>query len=186
LCHFAGLPRFCGGMVGYLGYDLVRFFEKLPDAPPDDRGLDDCHLLLTETVLVFDAVRHSIKVLNNALIEGEGEDAIRAAYDAACSKIDATLEQLATEVVDARLLPLDSSTHAVEEDAPQSNFASRADFEAAVEKCREYIMLAIACRWCPVSAFRCRWKWSRFPLIGRCVTLIPRRICFIWSSAMCS
>ena len=54
------LPRFCGGAVGFLGYDLVRFFEKLPDAPPDDRDLDDCHLLLTDTLLIFDNVRHTI------------------------------------------------------------------------------------------------------------------------------
>jgi anthranilate synthase component I len=36
------LPPFCGGAVGYVGYDAVRFFERLPDLTPDDRGLPDC------------------------------------------------------------------------------------------------------------------------------------------------
>src|SRR6202035_5135535 len=36
--HLPGLPRFCGGAVGYVGYDAVRYVEHLPDAPPDDRG----------------------------------------------------------------------------------------------------------------------------------------------------
>jgi anthranilate synthase component 1 len=85
-----GLPRFCGGAVGYLGYDLVRFFERLPNPPADDRNLPDCHLLLTDTILIFDVVRHSITVLNNALVEGDAG----AAYDAAQAKIEAILERL--------------------------------------------------------------------------------------------
>lgn len=91
-----GLPRFCGGAVGFLGYDLVRFFEKLPDAPPDDRDLPDCHLLFTDTLLIFDSVRHSVVVLNNALVASPDKSDARAAYDEACAKISATLEALST------------------------------------------------------------------------------------------
>jgi len=126
-----GLPRFCGGAVGYLGYDLVRFFERLPDAPPDDRDIADSHLLLTDTLLIFDAVRHSIVVLNNAFIEGD----IRAAYDEACAKIEEVLQRLQTEKVDARLLPVSAP---LEELEPESNFEREA-YEDAVEVCREYI-----------------------------------------------
>jgi anthranilate synthase component I len=135
-----GLPRFCGGAVGYLGYDLVRFFEHLPDAPPDDRDIPDCHLLLTDTVLIFDSVRHTIKVLNNAFVEGDAEAAapeaaVRAAYETACRKIEATLEQLEYAPVQAELLPVTVDT---EEAEPRSN-VTRAEFEVTVEKCREYI-----------------------------------------------
>ncbi|MCG2677334.1 anthranilate synthase component I, partial [bacterium] len=49
-----GLPRFVGGMVGYLSYDMVRFFEKLPDKNPDDLNLPDAIFLLTDTLLIFD------------------------------------------------------------------------------------------------------------------------------------
>jgi anthranilate synthase component I len=132
----AGLPRFCGGAVGFLGYDLVRFFEKLPNAPHDDRDLPDCYLLLTDTVLIFDAVRHSIRVLNNAYIE-ENSD-LRAIYDEACAKIEATLQTLKQTPARADLLPVSDEVDASADDA-QSNFPSREAFESAVQKCIEYI-----------------------------------------------
>lgn len=126
-----GKPRFCGGAVGYLGYDLVRFFERLPQPPQDDRDLPDVYLLLTDTLLIFDAVRHSIVIVNNAIVE----DDPHAAYDEACDKIAATLKRLACRQVDARTLPVSTE---VAEIPTTSNFA-REDFEAGVERCREYI-----------------------------------------------
>ena len=127
----ARLPKFCGGAVGFLGWDLVRFFEKLPDAPPDDRDLDDCHLLFTDTVLIFDAVRHTFTIVSNALIE----DDVDAAYDEAIRRIRATLQNLVDEELEAALMPVSEPT----EPEPQSNFPSRAAFEETVQKCIEYI-----------------------------------------------
>jgi anthranilate synthase component 1 len=126
-----GLPRFCGGAVGFLGYDLVRFFEKLPHAPTDDRELPDCHLLFTDTLLIFDAVRHSVVVLNNAFVEGDA----RCAYDEACAKITATLERLSTPAAGASLLPL---AREVEEREPVSNMRE-GGYQDAVRRCVEYI-----------------------------------------------
>ena len=63
-----GLPRFFGGMVGYFGYDTARFFESLPDDLPDDLGLPDCFLMLVDTLLIFDNVRHSIKIVHNSFL----------------------------------------------------------------------------------------------------------------------
>jgi anthranilate synthase component 1 len=128
-----GLPRFCGGAVGYLGYDLVRFFENLPNAPKDDRGIPDLHLLLTDTLLIFDAVRHSITILNNAYVPEPGSE--RAAYNLACQKIEQTLQQLQQPSPNASFLPL---AEELAEPEPKSNFA-RADYEKAVSKCVEYI-----------------------------------------------
>ena len=126
-----GLPRFCGGAVGFLGYDLVRFFEKLPNAPKDDRDLPDTHLLFTDTLLIFDSVRHSVVVLNNALIEGD----VRAAYDEACAKIEATLQKLGQPAASAALLPLAKE---IEEPEPKSNMNADG-YKNAVLKCVEYI-----------------------------------------------
>lgn len=126
-----GLPRFCGGAVGFLGYDLVRFFEKLPNPPADDRDLPDCHLLLTDTILIFDAVRHSITVLNNAHIEGDAG----AAYDAAIEKIEAELDRLSGPSAPAALLPLGEP---VPELKPHSNM-NEGGYQEAVLKCVEYI-----------------------------------------------
>ena len=50
----AGLPPFTGGAVGYLGYDIVRTIESLPEPPADDRQLPDALLMITDTLLVLD------------------------------------------------------------------------------------------------------------------------------------
>ena len=49
-----GLPRFTGGAVGFIGYDVVRSLEQLPSAPPDDRDLPDALLMIADTILVLD------------------------------------------------------------------------------------------------------------------------------------
>ena len=54
-----GLPRFTGGAVGYLGYDVVRTIESLPDAPPDDRDLPDAVMMVADTLLVLDNLLQS-------------------------------------------------------------------------------------------------------------------------------
>jgi anthranilate synthase component 1 len=63
-----GLPRFCGGLVGFMGYDMVRFFEQLPDKNPDDLKLPDALFLLTDTILVFDHFNHTIKIVTNIIL----------------------------------------------------------------------------------------------------------------------
>ncbi|MFA6216240.1 MAG: anthranilate synthase component I [Candidatus Omnitrophota bacterium] len=69
-----GLPRFYGGFVGYIGYDMVRFFEEIPDKNPDDLGVPDCIFILTDTLLVFDHVNHTIKIVSNIILpQGAGK-----------------------------------------------------------------------------------------------------------------
>jgi len=70
-----GWERFPGGAVGYMGYDLVRFFEDLPDETPDDLDLPDCQFMLTDTLVVFDHVMHRMRVLANAHITGDPQQA---------------------------------------------------------------------------------------------------------------
>lgn len=62
--NIPGLPRFCGGMVGYLGYDVVRFFEKLEYKPHDDLKLPDILLVLARNLVIFDHLNHKIKVVS--------------------------------------------------------------------------------------------------------------------------
>jgi anthranilate synthase component 1 len=108
-----GLPDFCGGAVGYLGWDVVRFFEKLPDAPPDDRDLDDARLLLTDTLLIFDSVRHTIKILHLAFVESPGS--ADAAYEEARREISDVLARLEQPLEPSRVRPIGGP---VEELAP--------------------------------------------------------------------
>jgi len=86
------LPPFVGGAVGMIGYDTVRFFEKLPTLAKDDLGLDDCIFLFTDALLVFDNVKHKVLALCNAHV---GSDP-GAAYDAAVGKVEELLGRLKT------------------------------------------------------------------------------------------
>ncbi|HXY32573.1 MAG TPA: anthranilate synthase component I, partial [Planctomycetaceae bacterium] len=54
--HVPGLPRFCGGAVGYAGYDVVRYSERLPDAPPDDRHIPDMAFAFYDRMVIFDQI----------------------------------------------------------------------------------------------------------------------------------
>jgi anthranilate synthase component 1 len=80
------LPRFCGGFVGYLGYDAVRFFEKIPNKNPDELGIWDCIWVLSDTLLVFDHLHHTIKIVANALISNPRK--IKESYDLAKERIE--------------------------------------------------------------------------------------------------
>ncbi|MFH0772293.1 MAG: anthranilate synthase component I [Candidatus Omnitrophota bacterium] len=85
-----GLPRFCGGLVGFMAYDMVNFFEELPSLGSDDLGLADAVFLLTDTILIFDHINHSIKVVSNAYIDKDPNEA----YEIAKKKIDGLIELL--------------------------------------------------------------------------------------------
>ena len=74
-----GLPRFCGGAVGYLSYDAVRWFERIPAATRDDLGLPDAVFLFGDVVSVFDNLTHTLKVVTHARGDGDPDDAYSAA-----------------------------------------------------------------------------------------------------------
>lgn len=122
------LPRFCGGAVGFIGYDMVRFFEDLPDTTTDDLDMSDTTFIFTDTLLIFDHVKHRIRVVCNARVDGDAD----AAYDEAMRKIDAVIEQLRA--------PLEASFEKRQVNTPEirSNF-TKEEFENAVLKCKEYI-----------------------------------------------
>ncbi|CAI8022207.1 Anthranilate synthase component 1 [Geodia barretti] len=90
--NIEGLPPFHGGFVGYLAYDAVRRFERLPESVEDSLGLPDAMFLLADSVLVFDRARNVIQVVVNASVP----DASLAdqAYDAAEAQIEATVSEI--------------------------------------------------------------------------------------------
>lgn len=85
-----GLPRFYGGAVGYFGYDLVRFLEKLPSKNENDLQVPDCMFVFPGTVLIFDHVKHTLKVVVNNLKSHN----LRRAYEQAVEKIDSIFEKV--------------------------------------------------------------------------------------------
>jgi anthranilate synthase component 1 len=125
------LPRFCGGAVGYIGYDMVRFFEDLPDKTEDDLDMDDCVFLITDALLIFDHVKHRIRVLCNAHVDGDAG----AAYDEAQRKIDALAQQLRTCTEQGNGHGNLSAAYA----KPVTPNFTKGEFEDAVVACKEYI-----------------------------------------------
>jgi len=81
-----GLPRFFGGAVGFLGYEMVRYFERIPAGRRPAPAEDEAFFLVTDTLIIFDNVRHTIKVVACAMTD-EGPD-LRAIYDDAVARID--------------------------------------------------------------------------------------------------
>ena len=128
------LPPFCGGAVGFAGYDVVRYTEHLPNAPEDDRGLPDLAFAFFDRMVVFDHVQKTVVVVSLARV-GEGAD-LQAAYEAACERGDETVAQLSSPGSDLR--PADILTTGLPTIRYQSNFEQQ-DFEDAVRRCVEYI-----------------------------------------------
>ena len=85
-----GLPRLSGGAVGYLGYDVVRFFERLPETAETVLNIPDAVFLLADTLVVFDHARHRLLILSNARVEDDPE----MAYVAAIKEIERVSERL--------------------------------------------------------------------------------------------
>lgn len=63
------LPRFCGGLVGYLSYDVVRHFERLPQKTKDDLKLPEAYLMLAKDLIIFDHIHHKIKIVSCATVD---------------------------------------------------------------------------------------------------------------------
>ena len=135
-----GLPRFQGGAVGFLGYDMVHHMERLPRAAKDDLELPDAVFMLTETLLVFDNLRHRLLVLANAQLERRDPAALDAAYDRAALKIGMTLAKLARPVRAPAPLPL--APAAPLQALGEEGFTSTMDeaaFTDAVRRAKEHI-----------------------------------------------
>ena len=129
------LPPFHGGVVGYLGYDVVREVESLPAVPPDDLGLPDAVLSLTGHVTAFDHLRQRLYLIENVFLDAEPD--VDAAYDAAAVRLDALVDDL------SRPLPYVPSRPPA--DVPADPLAVRstmpgAHYRDAVEVAREYIL----------------------------------------------
>ncbi len=127
-----GLPRFYGGAVGFLGYDMVRFVEDIPDA---NQGLDlpDSSFMVPRLVLIHDAVQQQLTVVCNVMTDGEADFTVL--YEDACFRIDRVVEQLRG--------PLPTACTASSAGGEHHEFTAnmeQSDFEAMVERAREYIL----------------------------------------------
>lgn len=84
------LPPFAGGLVGYISYDSVRMFEKLPDSTKNDLDVDDISLMLVENLIVYDHFRHSIKII----VLADVRERTKGSYSRGCDLIHSTAQLL--------------------------------------------------------------------------------------------
>ena len=129
----AGLPRFCGGAVGYLSYDVVRQFERLPSLRKDVLGLPQVSFLLTDTLLIFDNVAQTIKVVANAHVTDRGN---KHAYDDAVCRIDKMIARLRTARISTTRSP---HRRSLPRPPTFTSNMSKSDFEKMVVQTKDYI-----------------------------------------------
>lgn len=129
-----GLPVFAGGAVGYIGYDMVRFFEPTVPGPPDDGlGLPDMAFVITDTLVIFDHRFRKMQVVANICIDDFPNP--EAGYEAARERIDAIIAKLATP---QSVAPF--SLMAEPEDQPFESNTTQAEYEKMVTDAKEYIL----------------------------------------------
>lgn len=122
--------RFCGGLVGYLGYDMVRFFEDIPDKNPQGNCFPEAILLLSDTLIVFDHFTHRLKVISCAFLKDDSLKTAAAAYRKSLGRIDSLIRRLKSHL---------------KEDSPAGRKiavrfrTSKKDFMGMVAKAKQYI-----------------------------------------------
>ncbi|MEL7133666.1 MAG: anthranilate synthase component I [Pseudomonadota bacterium] len=126
------LPQAAAGLFGYLGYDMIRLVERLPDVNPDPLALPDALMLRPSVVAVLDGVKGEVTVVSPAWVS-DGQSA-RAAYAQAAERVMDAVRDL------ERAMPVETRDlgEASEVSEPLSNFTKKA-YKAAVEKARDYI-----------------------------------------------
>jgi anthranilate synthase component 1 len=134
-----GVPPFAGGAVGYVGYAAARWVEDVDVAVAEGDELPWCWLGYYDTILAFDHLKHRVKLVSNAHVAGCTEpDQLRAAYDAACDRI----EYLAELLLGPGLTPAPLDAIAADECAPLATRSSvdETEFTAAVDAARQHIL----------------------------------------------
>ena len=149
-----GLPPFAGGAVGLFGYDLVRSAEPTVGEPnPDEAGIPDLALMVTDVLLAFDHLRHEVTILANVLAGGRHDD-LESTYGQAAAAIAEVKERLAG--------PVPQIGRGKREPPEYTSNMGPEGFAEAVERTKEFIRAGDAYqvvpsqRWtadCPVDAF---------------------------------
>jgi anthranilate synthase component I len=155
--EYPGLPPFVGGAVGYIGYDVVRFFEPtVTPSPPDQLDVPDSVFIITDTFLVFDHRFRRLKIFAPAFIDERGPD---VAYEEAGAKIAKILERLESPT-QSRLMNAAQVTPSL---APHSN-TSRDEFCDIVRRCQEHIRAGDVFQIVPSQRFQANYDGSPISL----------------------
>ncbi len=155
--HYVASPaladaRFAGGAVGYLGYDMIRFFEPtVSSSPPDDLKLPESLFTITETLLIFDHRTRRLRIVANAFIPGDGKDAAVNA-EAAYARASEQIARIVARLAQPTQLPLIPITPAPEVPAPRGN-TTRDEYMKMVTDGKEFIRAGDIFQFVPSQRF---------------------------------
>lgn len=144
------LPAFVGGAVGYFSYDAVRYLERLPEALPDELGVPEAYFAVTDTLVVFDHLRHKVLIIS-LLDAGELRDAKGEGLDAAYRRAAGDVRRVA-ERLSAPLKERAAATSGYGAPEIGSNF-TKEGYMQAVERAKEYIRAGDAFQVVPSQRF---------------------------------
>ena len=162
-----GLPRFSGGLVGYMGYDMVRFFEALPDKNPDDLQVPDSIFMMADSLVIFDHSTHKVKIVVNAYLgtrdrgQGAGETYVKT-----IQKIEKIIAKL-NEPEENKKRKTKSKRHEM-----KSNFTKN-EFESLVKKAKEYIKAGDIIQVVPSQRFHTKLSCEPFDVYRALRSLNP-------------
>jgi anthranilate synthase component 1 len=128
-----GAPRFCGGLVGYIGYDFVRFFENIPGKNPAQDAMPDALFLLSDTLVMFDHLKHSLKIISCAFVKDKKHKTATDAYEKSVARIEAIIKKLKKPIINAPGLVSGGKIVKVKA------FTEKKDFIRMVKKAKRYI-----------------------------------------------
>jgi anthranilate synthase component 1 len=186
-----GLPRFSGGMVGYIGYDMVKFFEKLPDKNPDDLQIPDCIFMMADSLVIFDHSTHRVKIVVNAYLQKpetsnqkpeNRERRPEKIYSDAIDKINKIIEKLnrpeKKKKISCGLVQLRSPKVTQDKKTKckmhkiKSNFTKK-EFEGLVKKAKEYIKAGDIIQVVPSQRFHTKLSCEPFDVYRSLRSLNP-------------
>ncbi len=130
--EYEELPRFCGGFVGYISYDSVRFFEKLPSSNPSDLNMSDALFMEVRDIYIFDHIRQRMILLTHVSVDEEG---VHSGYREAVKRLERMIEVLKKPLKTTGPQILGKT---VPEGSFKSNFKKQ-DFLNMVKKTKRYI-----------------------------------------------
>ena len=165
---------FWGGAVGYFGYDLVRTVEHLPGAPRDDQRLPDLIALVTGPVVVFDHLRRSLTIVAPCPLEPAADP------EAAYWRAVATVADLKARLSGPVPRPPEREGEPVL--GPVTSNFTREDFEAAVERAREYIFAGDAFQIVPSQRFSAPMSLDPFAVYRGLRTVNPSPYMFFFET----
>jgi len=133
----AGLPPMSAGIFGYMGYDMVRYMEKLPDNHQDTIGVPEAIFIRPKLVIVFDSVKDEMIILTTVF---KNNDAPSAAYAKAKARIEGLINKIDKSPLNGTRAAKNSNNSNLKIDIEAASNTSRAEYYQMIDKAREYIL----------------------------------------------